>query len=285
MSNIFSEMKNPLGYPILKHKMKNIYKYSAHIYDEGTDVKIGKDDIRFYLREISDSDNVLEIGCGTGRVAIELAKRGNKVTGLDLSENMLDIFQQKISAKDFKGNISIVQSDMSSFELEEKFDWIIFPFRAFQSLTNHNQRIDCLNCVKNHLKASGNVIIQMFNPNPEIFDKWNTIKNFDFKFWSDTMKRNIERHMIGEEHSKQEQTIKYHYLFKVLDDKNAVLEEFKEPMKLGYLFNEQALEIFNKTGFQVKGIYSDWKKSPPEDNNKKELIYQLIKDKTLGNNG
>lgn len=257
--------------------MKNEYKYSAHLYDEGTELKIIKEDINFYLQEILESETILEIGCGTGRVAIELAKRGNQVTGLDLSKNMLNIFKEKIATKFFKNNITIVESDMTSFQLNKKFDWIIFPFRSFQSLTTSKQRIDCLKCVKEHLKEKGNVIVQLFNPRKGAFEKWNTKIDFDFKFLSSTIDKNVERYMIGEIHSEQEQTIQFHYLFKILDKNNKVLEQFSEPMKLGYLFNEQALTLFNEVGFQAKEIFSDWKKTTFEPNNKKELIYWLKK--------
>ncbi|KPJ51544.1 hypothetical protein AMJ39_09700 [candidate division TA06 bacterium DG_24] len=56
-------------------------------------------DIPFYLDQVSRwGDPVLELGCGTGRVAIPIAKRGYRITGLDASEPMLARARQKAAA-------------------------------------------------------------------------------------------------------------------------------------------------------------------------------------------
>ena len=73
--------------------------------------------------------NVLEIGCGTGMVAIELAKHGAQVTALDFSSGMLEKFRQDITP-DIKKNVTILHKDWHKIDIEEKgwkkkFDLVI----------------------------------------------------------------------------------------------------------------------------------------------------------------
>ena len=86
---------------------------------------------------------------------------------------------------------------MSSFSLNSKFNWIIFPFRAFQALTTKNQRENCLKCVNEHLEDDGKVVIQIFDPLPEIFKKWTELKNLDVRIWDKTTNKYVEfrKHM------------------------------------------------------------------------------------------
>ena len=88
--------------------MTNIYSNSALVYDKTTDVKIGSEDISFYLNKIKQQDSVLELGCGTGRVSVELAKKGINVHGLDLSAQMLQVFEDKIKNQSFQNSIKII---------------------------------------------------------------------------------------------------------------------------------------------------------------------------------
>jgi SAM-dependent methyltransferase len=72
---------------------------------------------------------VLEIGCGTGTVALELANRGAKVTALDFSKKMLEKFDQNITS-DIKKNISILHEDWHKIDIDtkgwrKKFDLVI----------------------------------------------------------------------------------------------------------------------------------------------------------------
>ena len=81
--------------------MTNIYSKSELVYDKNTTVKIGSEDISFYLNKIKQQDSVLELGCVTGRLSAELAKKGIAVHGLDLSAQMLQVFEDKIKTNLF----------------------------------------------------------------------------------------------------------------------------------------------------------------------------------------
>jgi len=81
------------------------------------------DDIPFYI-ECAEKQRgeILELGCGTGRVALVLAEKGFRVTGLVLSRQMLDIFCEIIKAKpESADKITLVHGNMADFCFDRKF--------------------------------------------------------------------------------------------------------------------------------------------------------------------
>ena len=111
--------------------------FIADYYDESPIVRQRTQDVAFYRDAVREfGDPVLELGCGTGRITMALAQMGKRVTGLDLSERMLERAALKRAAlnKEERERVHLVQADMTRFDLGEKFQLIIIPFRPFQHL-------------------------------------------------------------------------------------------------------------------------------------------------------
>ncbi|MEK6872934.1 MAG: class I SAM-dependent methyltransferase [Nanoarchaeota archaeon] len=104
--------------------------------------------------------SILDLGCGTGLHTQELVRRGYEVSGLDLSKEMIEI------AKKRNPNASFYVGNMSNFDLVKnggKFDVIICMFSALGYLTENSQLESFFNCCKNHLKANGLLILDVWN--------------------------------------------------------------------------------------------------------------------------
>lgn len=137
---------------------------SAQFYAQTYDVSVPDwpGEIDFY-REMaaevkSNGGAVLEIACGTGRVAIRLAQDGVSVVGIDLSSAMLDIARQK--SVGFQ-NVRWVQGDIRSFELGEAFGLVIIPGHAFQNILTPEGQIACLECIKRHINPGGALVVHL----------------------------------------------------------------------------------------------------------------------------
>ena len=104
---------------------------------------------------------VLEVACGTGRVAIQLAREGFAVVGLDLSEAMLDVAREKSAGLD---NIRWAQGDMRSFDLEEAFGLAIIPGHSFQNLLTAADQAACLASIRRHLVPGGQLVVHLDHP-------------------------------------------------------------------------------------------------------------------------
>ena len=117
--------------------MKNLLRNSAWLYDvDNRDIV--QDDIPFYLEYAKQQQGeILELGCGTGRVALVLGEAGFRITGLDLSTQMLDVFRSKLTMKpELTDKITLIHGNMAGFNFDRKFALITAPFRAFQCLTD-----------------------------------------------------------------------------------------------------------------------------------------------------
>src|SRR6185503_15054192 len=93
---------------------------------------------------------VLELACGTGRVAIPLARDGHDVTGIDVSDSMLEVARRKAGELP----IRFLRADMRDFELEA-VDLIVFPFNGFRLLLERGDVERCLGSVRRALRPGG----------------------------------------------------------------------------------------------------------------------------------
>ena len=125
------------------------------------------DESDFYEHEaLHCGGAVLELGCGTGRIAIPIAQQGVRVVGLDISSSMLDVCGQKwdeASAK-VENTLNLVQGDMSDFSLEDTFSLVMMPYRSFMHLLDFKAQLSCLNCVAAHLEPDGRFIMNTWVP-------------------------------------------------------------------------------------------------------------------------
>lgn len=101
---------------------------------------------------------VLEVACGTGRVAARLAEAGARVTGLDRSGLMLAIARAKCVGLP---NASWIQADMRGFDLGERFRLVIVPGHSFQNLLTPDDQKGALRSIRRHLLPGGTLILHL----------------------------------------------------------------------------------------------------------------------------
>ena len=140
--------------------------FVAQIYDQVIPYR-DRPDVEFFVDTAIESGSpVLEVGCGTGRVLIPTARAGISITGLDLSDHMLDVCRAalKEESRDVQERVNLVQGDMRDFNLGQKFALITTPFRSFQHLITTVDQIKCLGNIHRHLQPGGTFILDIFNP-------------------------------------------------------------------------------------------------------------------------
>ncbi len=129
-----------------------------------------KEDIKFYKNQaLKINGKVLEVGCGTGRIYLELLKKEVDIYGIDISKEMLRKLKEK--AKKLKLKPKVYQRDMKNFKINKKFSLIIVPFRTFLFNLTIKDQIKTLKNFKKHLSKKGKLIINFFYPETEILSK------------------------------------------------------------------------------------------------------------------
>lgn len=142
----------------------------ASFYDFYDDPEYRQDEIQMYRDLASEAgDSVLELACGTGLISIELARAGHRVTGLDISPDMLQVARRKVSQEDTdaRSRLSLVEADMKDFKLDGMFDGILIPNNSFGYLTALADQQTCLRAVYEHLEPQGLMVIEERNYTPK----------------------------------------------------------------------------------------------------------------------
>ena len=254
--------------------IKNRYINTARFYDlDQRDNLIV--DIPFYLDYAKNyNGNILELGCGTGRVSIELAKAGHFVTGLDLSDSMLEIHNNKLEKlpKETSQKINLIKGNMADFDIDNKFSLIISPFRAFQSLTNDIDINNSLKCIKKHLNKNGIFIINVFRPSKILDESWCSGENVQWET-EDWILPDEKIHVVKKDYREKIDTINqiiYPKFIYEITDKNGNKENYTEYLELKYYYYNQLKTLLQNNEFKIFEEYGWYDKSPIE--NGRELI-------------
>lgn len=121
------------------------------------------EDLGFWSELACDhSGQILELGCGTGRILIPLALNGHRVVGLDNDRGMLTVLYDHVYGTDCS-DISIFQADFTKFRLASRFSLIFMPCNTFSTLTA-DARQSVLEGALRHLAPKGIFAVSLPNP-------------------------------------------------------------------------------------------------------------------------
>lgn len=123
-------------------------------------------DIGFITRLAAQhSGRLLELGCGTGRLLLPLARLGHEIVGIDSSEAMLERARLKLNMQSeaVQKRVSVHYADMVDFDLGGQFSLIIYPHNTLMHLDREQLR-SSLSSVMGHCLPGGQVLIDVDNP-------------------------------------------------------------------------------------------------------------------------
>ncbi|MBN2379388.1 class I SAM-dependent methyltransferase [candidate division WOR-3 bacterium] len=139
--------------------MSNIgYERTAHLYD-----LFGlKPNVDFYYHYARESGEAVDVGSGTGLVAIPLAERGIKVFCVEPCASMRKVFLQRVRANPYlKKNLNLLARDAASFDFGRCFDFCFLSF-MFDHFLSVDERIDSLSNISRHLNPGGRLVFDVY---------------------------------------------------------------------------------------------------------------------------
>ena len=217
------------------------YENFAYYYDSLMDQSFYDDYLHFIL-DHTQFQNVLELGCGTGELAIRLAKLNKKILATDISDDMLEIARMK--AMFHESNITFKKVDMCDFEVDDAFDLVLCLCDSLNYILEKNDIFHVFTNVYHSLHDQGvfifdvdsmykmNVILKDYieeNDDPDFYFKWQ-VKNIADGF--------VRHTVIINDKTENEHVIEEH-LQKTWD-----IDEYQKLLK--------------KSGFHHIEIYSDF---------------------------
>ena len=252
-------------------KTVNTYKTTAKYYDSDNKDML-KDDIDFYIEYANKlTGKILELGCGTGRITIPIARAGHQIWGLDVSEPMLDVLWEKAKSESeiTNANLNISIGDMRNFELNQKFKLIFIPFRTFQNLITDQEQKDCLKCCHDHLTDDGLFIVNVFKLlEGHLDESWVQPEQTDYETTENGII--IKRTHIREKVDLKNQII-YPELIYYVTDKNKNTKKYYEHLAMKYYSVDQLKELLQSNGFEIIDEFGYYDKCSLEDGG--EIIF------------
>jgi SAM-dependent methyltransferase len=248
--------------------------FIADYYDESPVVRGRTQDVAFYRDAVREfGDPVLELGCGTGRITMALAQMGKRVTGLDLSERMLERATRKRSKlhTEERERVHLVQGDMAKFDLGEKFRLIIIPFRPFQHLLEVKEQMACLDCVRKHLMPGGRLILDVFQTDAErMHDPVHMRETPIVEYKTSDGRKVAITERVAAFH-RAEQINDVEMIFSI-EHPGGKKERLVFAWPLRYFFRYEVEHLLARCGFRVKALYGNFDRTPLEDTSP-EMIY------------
>ncbi len=230
-------------------------------------------EIDFYLRFANAAkekgQSVLDIACGTGRVALRLAQTGVRVVGLDLSMDMLAVAQQKAQGL---GNVRWVEADMRSFDLGECFGLVIIPVHSFQFMLTPHDQVECLQSIRRHLLPGGWLIIHNSNEEIDWLGDIQATLNPPFeigKIFIHPQTGAKIRPLNRWVYAPATQTCTQYTVWEELDEEDTLIHRHEfAPMPMHVPFPFEMEHLLCRAGLEVLNVYGDFSEHPFAENSR-----------------
>jgi SAM-dependent methyltransferase len=142
------------------------YDAIAELYDPWS--RSVTEDVGFYVRETRPASGpVVELGVGTGRIAIPIAQRGRRVIGVDSSREMLAACKRRAEAEGVAELLDLRLGDLRHPPVHERVGLVICPFRSYLHLQDDGERVEALTAAHAILEPGGRLIFDVFEPKPD----------------------------------------------------------------------------------------------------------------------
>ncbi len=144
----------------------SVYDPIARVYDPWSTGVI--EDISFYVEEaLAAGGPVVELGVGTGRIAIPTAMAGVHVIGVDSSPGMLEVCGEHARTAGVAERLDLRLGDLRRPPVDERVKLVTCPFRAYLHLASDEERLEALTAARKLLRRGGQLVFDVFTPSAE----------------------------------------------------------------------------------------------------------------------
>ena len=214
------------------------------------------EDLDVYLNfaELSGGP-LLELACGSGRVLLPLAEAGFEVTGVDNSAKMLSMAEQRLRQAGVADRCRLVQQDMCSLHLEQKFRMAFIALGSFAHVITRKEQQQALRAIHDRLVTGGRFILDISNADARYLEHLSgqvlhqgTWQREDGTYVS---------HFVSPASSTRQHLLEMTHFYDV-HRQSAAVQRTTSRTRL-YLFERSEVELLlEQAGFVVKDVYGDF---------------------------
>lgn len=220
-----------------------------------------KDDVEFYVGQAKMSGGkALELGVGTARLAIRLARAGVETWGIDTSQHMLNAAERNIAEEDpeTQAQLHMVQRNAADFSLPEKFSMIYFPSCSFDHILDPADQRATLQNIKRHLAPGGRYVFDLYLVKELKADSGWFVQRKDLEDGSKVIRSGY--HVIRPERRLMSLDMWYDHVVG-----GRVAERFHEGSDVYIHEVEGVRALLDETGYEVVEMYGDHHGKPYEE--------------------
>ena len=243
-------------------------------YDKTYDDFIPSVDQINYIKELAKNDIALEVGIGTGRIAVPLSKSGTKVAGYDPSTLMLDILKTKDESKNIKFFHGKIEDTKK--HIQENIGVIYAPFNVFFLMEKNKEQTEFFIHASNILASRGYLVIECFVPNynTRLVDGENPAF---FPLGKHLEIRSIDSDKVIILASENSPEDKVWHLNEIILQDSKLIKII--PATLSYMTHDEIDMLAEQAGFEVVSRWESWGKENFSLASKKHITtYQLKKE-------
>lgn len=227
-------------------------------------------DVAFYVEEAKRAgaaSRVLELGCGTGRLTVPLARAGHEVTGIDLSPAMLVRAREKLAAEPraVRERVTLLEGDVRRIALsdEPSFDLVVAPFRVLQHLDAIDDQLDVLAGARRRLRPGGRLVLDVFNPSYPMMtlDRSAEVEDTPEQSLPDgrTLRRTVR--VTAVHWAEQVSDVELIYHLRAGDVTERVVQAFR----MRWFTPAELTHLVARAGFRLDALYGDFDRRPLDD--------------------
>jgi SAM-dependent methyltransferase len=232
-------------------------------------------DIDFFLQETKKtSGEVLELMAGTGRVSIPLLQAGIKLTCVDLSAELNNIFKKKLDLLGLQADI--YQMDVCELELPKKFEMVIIPFHSFAHVISPLDQREALQRIHRHLSPGGTFICTLGNPairQQAVDGQLRLFRKYPLPNGQGTLLLWI----VEKKNSEDDAVVEAMQFFEEYDAHGVM--QSKRLMELHFRLSgkEEFERMAKAAGFSIKALYGDYSYAEFEQDSSPYMIWIMEK--------
>ena len=195
-----------------------------------------------FLERLAEAGDALELGIGTGRIALPLAQRGVRVHGIDLSEAMV----AKLQAKRGADEIGVTIGDFATTKVDGPFSIAYLVANTIMNLTTQEEQVACFRNVAAHLRPGGCFVVEVVVPGLRRLPPGETFQPFDVS----------PTHLGFDEIDVASQHLVSHHYW--IDD--GTVEVFSPPFR--YVWPSELDLMAQLAGMTLRERWGDWTRAP-----------------------
>ncbi len=196
-----------------------------------------------FLAGLAGGGAALELGIGTGRIALPLSQRGVRTSGIELSAAMAARLREKPGGQD----IDVVIGDFATTKAGGPFTLAYLVYNTIMNLTTQDDQVACFRNVAEHLESGGTFVIEVGVPNLRRLPPGETIQAFTVQ----------PTHFAFDEYTDLVGQISYSHHYHVRGDR---LEVFSAPFR--YVWPSELDLMARLAGMTLRERWSDWNRAP-----------------------